>query len=151
MGVRLCIALGLLMVACDGSIMLPTGSPPVTQKDPDLPNGNSIQAKCIDPSLIPQTVRLGRLTHTQYGNIVFDTLGVQAQTDSFAEDATSGGFSNNAASLSPNENLVKDWNRSAEALAAQIVASTTLLGQVAPCSGGQTQTCFNSFITKVGQ
>ncbi len=142
-------ALALLLVACDGTITLPID--PLVPAEPQLPTGNSIQQKCVDPNLIPQTVRLSRLTHVQYRNVVLDALGVTAQTDSFTPDAASGGFTNNAAQLQVTETLVKDWNRSAEDMAAQIVGTAALLNQVAPCSGGQTQACFNAFVASAGQ
>ncbi len=139
-----------LLAGCEGVIATGTGSP-VVDPEPVLPQGGGITAQCTDPNLIAPTVRLARLTHVQYGNIVRVALGVTAQTGQFAQDAASGGFVNNAASLSPSTRLVGDWNRSAEELASQIVTSQQLLAAVAPCASGQTKACFDAFVVSVGK
>src|ERR1043165_7171870 len=115
----------LLLAGCDGVIT--AGPGPTTVEPVELPQGGGITAQCVDPNLIAPTVRLARLTHVQYANIVRSALGVTAQTMSFAQDAASGGFVNNAVSLSPSTRLVGDWNRSAEELAAQLTGSAQLL------------------------
>src|SRR5262245_30434676 len=114
----------VLLAGCEGVIV--TG-PVQIDPDPQLPMGGGITAECKDPNLIPPTVRLARLTHVQYFNVVQNALGLTAPTGQFAQDAASGGFTNNAAALAPSTRLVGDWNRAAEDLAAQVASSAQLL------------------------
>ncbi|MBL8949906.1 MAG: DUF1592 domain-containing protein [Myxococcaceae bacterium] len=139
----------LCLAGCEAVITPGAGSDPVAV--PELPQGGGITAQCTDPNLIAPTVRLARLTHVQYGNLVRVALGVTAQTGQFGQDAASGGFTNNAAALAPSSRLVGDWNRSAEELAAQVSSSAQLLAAVAPCAGGQTKACFDTFVVTTGK
>jgi hypothetical protein len=151
---RICLT-AVLLVGCQGMIEMPVpgGDPtPVVTPPGQIPDnhGGSVASKCVSPDALGPSDRLSRLTHIQYGNIVRDVLGLPADIAGFAQDSASGGFTNNASALLPNDRLVRDWNRSAEALAEQVATTATALNTLAPCAAGQTQACFNTFVDKVG-
>jgi hypothetical protein len=139
-----------LAVGCVGKISGPTDQIPVPPPFNPGPGGN-LYAPCTDPTALTPTDRLTRITNIQYANSVHDALGVTVDITSFPQDPSVGGFNNNSSTLQPTDLIVRQWNSSAEAIAAQIVGDPTLLSNVAPCSAGQTLACFNSFVATVGQ
>jgi hypothetical protein len=143
--------LAFALSACTGAITLPKPVTPVTPTGPDYVGGDGLHAKCVSPDAVAGGDRLARLSTTQYLNIVQDVLGVTAtDATSFPVDPSSGGFNNNRNVLMPTDVLVLDWNRSAEDIATAIATTPATIQAVAPCSAGQTQQCFNTFVHTVG-
>src|SRR5690606_16544920 len=74
--------------------------------------------------------RVVRLTHQQWENAVQDVLGLSAppgQSSGFIPDPPNGKFSNNERALYVTDSLAVDYQRAAEAVAADVAANATLL------------------------
>ncbi|MFT3839523.1 MAG: DUF1592 domain-containing protein [Myxococcaceae bacterium] len=149
--IRTLLLSALALTACTGSITLPKPVTPVSPVDPDYVGGDGLHAKCTSPDAVAGGDRLTRISTLQYQNLVHDVLGITAMdAASFPVDPSSGGFDNNRNVLMPTDVLVLDWNRSAEDIATAIATTPSTLQSVAPCSGGQTQQCFNTFVHTTG-
>lgn len=84
---------------------------------------------------LADTVRFARLTHLQWESTVQDLLHLDAPTglsDSFLGDTLSEGFDNDADNLEIGPDLWVDYQRAAEALAAQVVSSADRYNLVVP-------------------
>ena len=112
-------------IAAGGSAMLPPGTDPV--------------------SLIPARIR--RLTNAEYDASVSALLGTSdAPAERFAPDARQNGFTvNDAQRVDPV--LAKQLVSAAEALAAEARQNFDTL---APCDGGDPESCAQSFIANFG-
>lgn len=102
----------------------------------------------------PVIPRIARLTHFQWRNAVQDLLYLDAppdqQVESFSPDAFVG-YDTNAAQLRVSSTLRGDYRNAAEALAAQVAASTTAINKLVP-QGAPTETTARAraFINDLG-
>jgi hypothetical protein len=91
----------------------------------------------------PVYYRVVRLTHEQWEASVRDLLGLDALpglAPSFAPDPPNGTFSNNERALFVSADLRSDYQRAAEALAAQVTGDAQSLAKVT--GGGSDKTAF---------
>lgn len=97
---------------------------------------------------------LRRLNAVEYDNTVRDLLGTQLTPGSaFVDDEIANGFDNNASALTMTASRLKDYQAAAEALAAELAASTDgRLGRLAPCATSTASTtCLKNFVTTFGK
>ncbi|MCA9706279.1 MAG: DUF1592 domain-containing protein [Myxococcales bacterium] len=132
-------ALGLCMGLCgcaDGSA--PAGG--TDGEDSDGSGGETDddpQAACVDD---PGRVGLQRLTRAEYNRTVRDLFGVtSAPADAFPPDSSTGGFDNNAQSLTVSPQLAALLLDAAEQVAVEAMANDA--GQIIACDPTAVQTC----------
>jgi hypothetical protein len=110
----------------------------------------NVAAACANRDPGPSPVR--RLTHFEYDNTIRDLLGDDsAPSSAFPPDETALGFNNNAEVLSVTDILAQAYLDAAEGIAGRAVANPTLMGQIAPCGGGDMTACGRSFIQTFGR
>ena len=109
----------------------------------------------VDPSTAADGVsvasRVLRLGYSDYDRTVSDLLhlSVKASTDFPAEQPNLGPYEDSGARL-VSEPLHNEFARSAETLAAQLVANATAFNQVVGCTTANAE-CRNAFIDRFGQ
>jgi Protein of unknown function (DUF1592)/Protein of unknown function (DUF1588)/Protein of unknown function (DUF1595)/Protein of unknown function (DUF1587)/Protein of unknown function (DUF1585) len=146
--------MGLVLVtvaaaACVGEIGGadgPNGSGPGNPNDPNLVGGAAVQV--TGPS-----TRLARLTHREYDKTVADLLKYTPATPpsaAFIADVNFAGYNNNADGLTVSDVLTRQYQQSAEALAAGAVAQS--LSAIVPCTPtGDGSACAKQFIQTFGR
>jgi hypothetical protein len=140
--------------ACTGSIddsgshggSLPT--PGASPSDP-TGNGGSAPIPATPGAERPGRTPVRRLTHLEYNNTVRDLLGLDEDfAGAFAGDEEAGGFAANT--VSPvSEAQADQYHAAAEGIAAKAVAAG--LNQLAPCTGGASDTCAQDFVRNFGR
>ncbi len=110
-----------------------TGVPSASDDVDTGTGGDTPDARCEDEPLAPLP-NLVRLTHRQYDNTIRDLVGLDdAPSDVFLPDAKIGGFDNNAELLAVGDRLARDYRRSAEDIAGELVADPALFDALVPC------------------
>lgn len=94
-----------------------------------------------------------RLTHGQYDNSVRDLLGVtDTPSAAFLGDTSIKGFTNNAEALQVTDRLARDYRRSAEQIAGDLLGDPERLATVVGCDPGpDPDGCAASFIADFGR
>jgi hypothetical protein len=118
---------------------------------PPMPGmgGMSGTAACT-PGSPPATTRFFRLTHKQYDNSIRALTGLSMQPSlSFPSDQTQAGF-DRGMDLEVGDVLGKGYRSTAEAIAAQVVASADAYQKVTGCALTATNCAAATFITNFG-
>jgi hypothetical protein len=105
---------------------------------PDPDPGDGTDGPCEGCDHLPATPRVARLTHVQWEHTVQDLLGLPEPSGlsaGFIGDRLSEGFENDAEGLQIGPELWVDYQRAAEALAAEVTADPALYGGVVPQDG----------------
>jgi hypothetical protein len=98
---------------------------------------------------VPGRTPVRRLTHVEYNNTIRDLLGLTEDfAGAFAGDEEAGGFASNT--LSPvSEAQADQYHAAAETIAAKALAGG--VNKVAPCAGGNLDTCAQDFVRSFGR
>ncbi len=95
--------------------------------------------------------RMFRLTRSQYGSTVKSLLGTNADVSAeFLSDSSLTGYSTDVSELRASDRDVRDYQRAAETLAAELVATPALLSKVVPCDLSSGADCVKRFIREFG-
>ncbi len=133
----LALGLALSSAGCRDDAVDPAGV-----DDAGMPEGDDAgdpAAQCED-SVGPVRVGLQRLTRAEYNRTVRDLFGVtSAPADSFPPDSSTGGFDNNASSLTISPQLASLLLDAAETVAAEAIANDT--GQIIACDPADDSDC----------
>ena len=99
------------------------------------------------------TTRIARLTHREYDKTVADLLKYTPEpkpSAAFIGDVNFAGYNNNADGLTVSDVLTRQYQRSAEVLAAEAVSKS--LGALVPCTPtGDGSACARQFIQTFGR
>ena len=129
-----------------GDLGGPNGQGPDNPNDPNLVGGTTV--KVTGPA-----TRLARLTHREYDKTVADLLKYTPTTPpsaAFIADVNFAGYNNNADGLTVSDVLTRQYQQSAEALAAD--AMTKSLAALVPCTPtGDGSACAKQFIQTFGR
>ncbi len=138
-----------------GSDSTPTGSdsdtPGTDSSDPTEDSDTDDDPE--ETSVLPQTSRFPRLSHTQWENTVRDLLlrdEPTGHTNLFIGDPISGGFDNNSEALKVTATLWTDYQRAAEAVAEAVAKDEALVLTLAPEVDGDSDARARAFITSFG-
>ena len=133
---RILPVVALVLAACDGTIMDPSG-------DPGEPTGGSrVPAVCEDDTIVIGSAPVRRLTNVEYANTLRDLFGgalpdiPQQPTDA----VSAGSFENEARSLGPSDVRVARWEQAAMRLARHAVTDPATRARVLPCEPGGSTT-----------
>ncbi len=115
-----------------------TSESSATEGVEDAPRDPEVDGEPVDDCAVETPgprPRLVRLTHAQYERSVNELLpGIeQSPASEFIADPLFAGFDNNADALTVTARLARDYRRAAEALAAEAVATPSILHGAAPC------------------
>jgi hypothetical protein len=137
------LTLAIAAAGCTAAIEPPEGAPNGGY------GGGRGTASCN--KLASVGTKLVRLTHAQYDNTVRDLFELDVRpSPSFQKDPTFQGFNNNAAGLKVADRLGRDYRRTAEELALQVVSTPAARAKVVPCSSS-TDECASTFISTFGR
>jgi hypothetical protein len=99
----------------------------------------------VDPTVctpgVPTTSQLPRLTRAEYDKTTRDLLGIDVQPSSMLAPDTLG---------SVDQRAWDGFQAAADSLASQVMASTTAMAKVLPCTT-DSATCIQQFVTTFGQ
>jgi len=112
--------------------------------------GGSAARPSTDPTGLPYTTRVARLTHTQYDNTVSDLLFLEVTpSTSFQPDAVFGGYDNSADNLAVADRLGRDYRRAAEELAVLAVTTPAAYARLVTCVP-TSAACATTFVDEFG-
>jgi Protein of unknown function (DUF1592)/Protein of unknown function (DUF1588)/Protein of unknown function (DUF1595)/Protein of unknown function (DUF1587)/Protein of unknown function (DUF1585) len=127
----------------------PGGGGPTMQGDPKVPTFPGATKPC-DAVNAPGS-RMFRLTRSQYGNTVKSLLGTSADVSAeFLSDSSLTGYSTDVSELRASDRDVRDYQRAAETLAAELVATPALMAKIVPCDLSTGADCVKRFIREFG-
>jgi hypothetical protein len=150
--------LGLLS-ACTGLVTTPGGSPSasggadpgVIDPGPGAGAGGATGAAACVPGDPPATTRFFRLTHAQYDNAILALTGLDLHASAgFPVDQNQAGF-DRGMDLEIGDALGKALRSSAEAIAAQVVATPAAYRKVLGCDPAGGSACAATFISTFGR
>jgi hypothetical protein len=121
--------------------------------NPNDPNiiGNPMQGSLCTPGNAPPTTRFFRLTHAQYDNAVRALTGLDVRPAAdFPADQNQAGF-DRGMDLQVGDALGKAYRATAEALAAQVVATAAAYQKVVGCDPASGDACARTFIAEFGK
>jgi hypothetical protein len=137
----LCLGHAACTAQLSGGELGEAGAADETSDAPKLPGGLKLQGK-------PQYFRAVRLTHAQWENSVRDVLllpTTSGLSTTFIPDPPDGTFSNNERALYVSDTLSRDYQRGAEAVAADVAGNAAQLAQLSPAGDA------SGFIASVGR
>jgi Protein of unknown function (DUF1592)/Protein of unknown function (DUF1588)/Protein of unknown function (DUF1595)/Protein of unknown function (DUF1585)/Protein of unknown function (DUF1587) len=152
-------AVGLLWLgACTGAIVTPssrTGNA-AGVAGPSSGGGGGDGSAGGDPQIVNCDEKAGtrvlRLTQAQYGNTARSLLATTTDVSAdFLSDSSLTGFSTDSSALRASDRDVRDYQRAAETLAAEVVSKPVLLSRLVTCDLKTGDACVTSFIQSVGQ
>ena len=144
-----CISLvTLLFVACTGNLSEVDGFDLVgKESEPHTPRDELPIRSCNERQIDQTPARL--LTRTEYNNAVADLLGDTTSPLKDSPSAQTGGFDNDAQSLSISVPMAQHYLETAQSIAERVMQDP---GQVVSCGAGQSEReCATAFVESFGR